>query len=471
MWEGDASIDLRGVIFCLRMQEWIRVVFVLLCMGVMSIRSSNLHSHRNLYPELHTNAANQNPVNKRLIVLVIDGLGLANRLRSLADWYVMARLTNRTLVVSWEATIDCNALFMDLFEDWPAKLEILQHPLPSGNLAFQWLESAAEARGIRYYSFDHLNAGETFWKANNSIWARQDILFSNEIDSIFTNFLGLLTFDTMPCSVYKHLRGKFLRSLIPVENIRRSVQSIYHERFESKLVVGVHIRTHNDSYDWPMVMVPGKADAQVLGDGVTVEHFVSIMHRIYRHFGFSTSRGIPEVVNKSDSSILPEKSRVSFFVTSNSRDVKGKVLNYINGDSAFQIEIEDYSRSTIVGVQSALVEFLLLARANLVIHTYGSSFSLEAAALGELPVASVLSHAVFYRDSRVHQYCGDTLIARSQLWNDTTLPEETAYEGTYDNRAVRVKYTMVHKCDDMRNWGIYEQPNQLPVYCYKRPKE
>ena len=62
---------------------------------------------------------------EKYIVLVIDRLGLANRLRILADWYHIAVLTNRILLVSWKPTLDCNAKFTDLFDAGPEYLRVL----------------------------------------------------------------------------------------------------------------------------------------------------------------------------------------------------------------------------------------------------------------------------------------------------------------------------------------------------------
>lgn len=51
----------------------------------------------------------------KYILLLVSRLGLANRLRTMADWHQIAVSSNRTLLVSWESTIDCNASFTDLF--------------------------------------------------------------------------------------------------------------------------------------------------------------------------------------------------------------------------------------------------------------------------------------------------------------------------------------------------------------------
>ena len=43
----------------------------------------------------------------KYIVLQISRLGLGNRLRSIADWYQIAVISERHLLVSWVPTADC----------------------------------------------------------------------------------------------------------------------------------------------------------------------------------------------------------------------------------------------------------------------------------------------------------------------------------------------------------------------------
>ena len=62
---------------------------------------------------------------ERVLLLNVKRLGLANRLRTVADWHQIAALTNRTLLLSWVPTFDCNAKFDQLFENWPKTLGLL----------------------------------------------------------------------------------------------------------------------------------------------------------------------------------------------------------------------------------------------------------------------------------------------------------------------------------------------------------
>ena len=64
----------------------------------------------------------------KYILLLVSRLGLANRLRTMADWHQIAVSSNRTLLVSWESTIDCNASFTDLFVSGETHDDVV-HPL------------------------------------------------------------------------------------------------------------------------------------------------------------------------------------------------------------------------------------------------------------------------------------------------------------------------------------------------------
>ena len=58
-------------------------------------------------------------MDERFIIAKVSRLGLANRLRTLADWYNIAVVHNRTLLVNWIPAGDCNVMLTELFESGP----------------------------------------------------------------------------------------------------------------------------------------------------------------------------------------------------------------------------------------------------------------------------------------------------------------------------------------------------------------
>ena len=92
---------------------------------------------------------------KRYLIILISRLGLANRLRSIADWHQIALLSGRSLLVAWQANAVCNALFTDLFESVPKGIRVLPFQLPAGeNEAKQLLSDIAATENLTYRSIN-----------------------------------------------------------------------------------------------------------------------------------------------------------------------------------------------------------------------------------------------------------------------------------------------------------------------------
>ena len=65
----------------------------------------------------------------KYLLLLVPKLGLANRLRSIADWYAIAISSGRTLLVNWEVSRECNARFSDFFSLHLPNLLFLDQPI------------------------------------------------------------------------------------------------------------------------------------------------------------------------------------------------------------------------------------------------------------------------------------------------------------------------------------------------------
>ena len=128
---------------------------------------------------------------KRYLILAIGRLGLANRLRSIADWYHIAALSDRTLLVVWLATSDCNILFTDLFESVPERMKIIPLQLPlDPTEATRFLADVARAENVTSLVLDE-----------NEMWAegRQSfILDRKQVMSVTEVNLGIHA----PCFVF-----------------------------------------------------------------------------------------------------------------------------------------------------------------------------------------------------------------------------------------------------------------------------
>ena len=123
--------------------------------------------------------------NKRCIIILISRLGLANRLRSIADWHQIALLSGRSLLVAWQANADCNALFTDLFESVPKGIRILPFQLPAGeneageNEAKQLLSDIAATENLTSLSMNETN----MWAVGKQSFVldRKDVMSDIEV--------------------------------------------------------------------------------------------------------------------------------------------------------------------------------------------------------------------------------------------------------------------------------------------------
>ena len=114
---------------------------------------------------------------ERYIVLILARHGLANRLRSAADWHHIAAISGRTLLIAWTPTNDCNALFSDLFESGPKKMRILPVVLPlAGNEAIRYLENVAIAGNLSYLSL----TAENMWAETHGSFVLDRSIFMSD---------------------------------------------------------------------------------------------------------------------------------------------------------------------------------------------------------------------------------------------------------------------------------------------------
>ena len=358
----------------------------------------------------------------RYLVIVLNRLGLANRLRSVADWYEIAVLSNRVLIVSWHPTSDCNATFSDLFESAPDRLKVLPYLLPFDSAeAISTLESKAREENVSYITLDKANM---FARGRESFILRRDEVMS-DAQTIITSYDGVLTLDGIKCQQYLSMRSELLSSLVPVKDARDLVKEVMDAYFRDKVMVGVHYRAHDRIQDWEVVPpLEGQAAAMPFGAGATLQDFEFYMKNIQTAFTITSTTG------ENSTAVSATTSR--FFIASNSPEAK----EYFASKFPDSIFISgDYRRDTRDGILFALLEWLLLAQSALVLNTYGSSYAVEAAQMHLRPLVGVWGGmTVHHTDVRL-PFCGHMLYMKefSRRATDTTYTE-----GTSDNREVRV---------------------------------
>lgn len=208
---------------------------------------------------------------ERYLVLHSHRLGMANRLRTIADFYQVAVVTNRTLLLSWVPEVDCNISFTELFGDGPPQFKVLTQPLPR--------EGASEAVGIMAAA-----AGLSYHRFDDKFDFLMDIsVFKSDVDVVFSDYTGVVAIKGAPCQYYMTMHSRFYAALIPVKEVRDIVDQViplfrersvimthliakFYNEFlvlclapSSSIMVGVHVRMHNPRYDWEIVPPgPGK---------------------------------------------------------------------------------------------------------------------------------------------------------------------------------------------------------------------
>jgi hypothetical protein len=155
-------------------------------------------------------------------IIQIERLGLANRLRTIADTHQIAVLTNRILLVSWVPTAECNISFLDLFEDGPShNFKVLPEPLPLKGGAKAVQEMAAAA-GLSFITMD-----ESF-----DFFVNPDVFESN-VNIVYPLFVGVVALKGMPCQYYMTQHSRFYNALVPVKAVRDVVKEVL-EIFDKK---------------------------------------------------------------------------------------------------------------------------------------------------------------------------------------------------------------------------------------------
>lgn len=359
----------------------------------------------------------------RYLFIVLNRLGLANRLRSVADWYEIALLSNRVLIVSWHPTSDCNATFSDLFESAPDRLKVLPYKLSFDSAeAVSMLEAKAREENVSYITLDK---STMFARGRDSFILRRDDVMS-DAQTIITSYDGVLTLDGVKCQQYLSMRSQLLSSLVPVKEARDLVNEVMDTYFRDKVMIGIHYRAYDKAQDWEIVppLEEGQVAALPFGAGATLQDFEFYMKNIQTAFTTSSTTG------ENGTAVSATTSR--FYVASNSPEAK----EYFASKFAELIFITgDYRRDSKGGILFALLEWLLLSQSALVLHTYGSSYAMEAAQVHLRPLVGVYGGMTVHHTDMRLPFCGHMLYMKEFSRQAT----DTMYtEGTADNREVRM---------------------------------
>jgi hypothetical protein len=210
-------------------------------------------------------------------------------------------------------------------------------------------------------------------------------------------------------------------------------------------MIGIHYRHHDPVQDWEIVPpLTSSTHAKAFGDGAPVEVFTSFMQAIQNHFTTTTTKTTlinNNINNNKENNITILNS--NFFIASNNEMIKKQLLDlFPTSVTIISDNDQSSSRTTLNGIKLAVIEFLLLSKTSLIINTYGSTFAVEAASLGNVPIASIWEGIVIHHSNVFLPFCGHTRFA-IRFGDKNDVNGETLYtEGTFDKRQVNFIYTI-----------------------------
>jgi hypothetical protein len=171
---------------------------------------------------------------ERYLVLNLERLGLANRLRTIADWYHLADISNRKLLLSWQPSIECNVSFLELFQGGPPNFSVLESPLPGGKEGAILTMTMAKEYNLTFatiLAYEDPSQSEVDFFFEDP---ERFLLFEQNIQVLYSNYDGPLVLPGTPCQTHLTMRSVFYSSLVPVSEVQLSVKEI-SKYFQNRL--------------------------------------------------------------------------------------------------------------------------------------------------------------------------------------------------------------------------------------------
>lgn len=342
-----------------------------------------------------------------IVILPINMLGLANRLRIMASLYtILVRLradaesSGRPFVMLtvWEGSRDCPAEFDELFLPHSDENVVVQ----SLN---QFVSSSDPNESFESNIRNHVNRvlaelpeirGGVYTK---EVFPKRGLLEDDFFYPMGTGASGISSarpivvtvwtrgthsLRSMGCQDLMYSKSLFYQGLEPVPPLSAIIRNFKYSQslMRGRRVIGIHVRAFDAVYDWAVVSpsagpAPDKQSNKSIrfDEASPIEAFIDIMRQI-----------------------LDYEPSTMFFVASNSISAKIMIHNQFPGNvvSVYPAESSGIpNRDSLSGMSFALVEFFILGEASIIIHSRGSSFAREAAFRLMRPTIDV--SALFHR--------------------------------------------------------------------------
>jgi hypothetical protein len=240
---------------------------------------------------------------------------------------------------------------------------------------------------------------DNIWAPGHTTFVLSSAIMQSDTQVLVTSYDGILTMEGLSCQQYNTLHGSFLAQLVPNAEAQAFADQLYNDYFTDSVMVGVHYRAHDPSQDWAVVPpLLGDATDKVFGPGAEVADFVAQMKAVVR---------AQEVEARKEEN---GSKQVRFFVASNSAEAKRALCEEF--PSAIFLSGE-HRRDSVDGMKLALVEWIMLSRSALLLHTYGSTFAEQAAMVRGVPIVGIWEGRLLQHTSVDLPHCGSQQYART----------------------------------------------------------
>lgn len=270
---------------------------------------------------------------KNIILEPLGGLG--NRMRVISSALWLKEHLNCKISVIWNEDEHLNANFYFLFQSI-SDIEIIQKLQ-----IYNYLKHPSKYHGLKkvFFHLTNILSGSPLIIDDNYIY--------NQIRIYNIDLLGILKkYQKVYFKTCEHFGDayKYIEVFEPTPQIKEKINSLCI-RF-SEHTIGIHIR---------------RTDHTVSIENSPVDMFIHTMN--------------------SEISINPD---ISFFLSTDDENTESVLLDLFK--DRIIINKKNFSRSTLSGIQDAIVDMYCLARTSKIYGSYWSSFNIAAGAIGKIDV-------------------------------------------------------------------------------------
>lgn len=265
-----------------------------------------------------------------MLTLIPQG-GLCNRMRAIESAIVLSKASHSKLIIQWHKDPGLNCDFEKLFKRDP---ELFSIQTLNYNGIFSQLKKSVRKRLYRY-TFDRY-------------FSEEEIYEYIKKESDLPELISKSSICIASCSHFFNSNNTY-RTLKPLDSIIDVVDKLIPE---SEYLVGVHIRRTD--------------------------------HKVARQY--SPISLFENAMNKE----IMQNDKVKFFLATDSVEVNERLEKIFPGRIIFNSS-KSYARTDEPAIIDALIDVYCLSRTTKILGSYGSSFSEEAAKIGniELDVLTV----------------------------------------------------------------------------------